>query len=215
MRWGVAAEFTSRDDRYQVLETSGSPDAGLSDLTMSGTAWGGAAGVRWERGAGQPGGLVVGGGVHVVGALAVDGTRSADLASGSTRADFTAERGATYEVGAGARWTLSPESGVYGSLTQRSAEKWEAFGVEARAGQSWGLGIDFRDPETSWGARLGVGQDLQPGTPEPRANALGAGFTWYSGETTLDFGALHRAVHRSGAPTCSDDRLVLSVRVSF
>ncbi len=215
LRWGVAAELTSRDDRYQVLETSGSPDAGLTDLGMSGTAWGGALGLRWERGVPERGGLVLGGGVHVVAPLSVDVTQSAELASGSARSESTVERGASWEAGASARWTLSPESGVYGSLTRRSAERWEAWGVEASAGQSWGLGIDFRDPETAWGARLGVGQDVQPGTPEPRANALGAGFTWYSGETTLDFGALHRSIERPGMPKMTDDRLVLSVRVAF
>ncbi|MFN8586361.1 MAG: hypothetical protein U0704_01060 [Candidatus Eisenbacteria bacterium] len=215
LRWGAAVEMTRRDDRYQVLETSGSPDAGTSDLTMTGSTFGGAVGVRWERTPEQRGGWVLGAGVHVVPALSLDLTRSSDLNSGSSRSTGTAERGGTFEAGGSARWTLSPESGLFGSFTQRSAEKWDDFGVQAGAAQSWGLGVDFRDPETSWGARLGYGQDLQPGTPEPRANALGAGFTWYSGETTLDFGALHRSVHRAGLPTLSDDRLVVSVRVAF
>lgn len=215
VRWGAAFEMTSRDDEYQVLETSGSPDAGLRDLTWTGNAFGGAAGVRWERRPLERGGLVLGAGLHVQAPLSVSGTESARLTSGSSRRDFDAERGSTWEGGASARWTLSPESGVYASGTQRSAEKWDAFGVSAGAGQSWAAGIDYRAPETVWGGSIGLGLDVQPGTPEPRAKAIGVGISYHSGETLVDLGVLHRAVARSGLPTISDDRIVASVRVAF
>ncbi|MBI5170440.1 MAG: hypothetical protein HZA61_13205 [Candidatus Eisenbacteria bacterium] len=215
VRWGAAVELTSRDDQYQVLETSGSPDAGLRDLTWSGSAFGGAFGLRWERRPNERGGLVVGGGLRLLAPLSVTGTELAELTSGDSRRDFEAERGSTYEAGLSARWTLSPESGVYASGTQRGAEKWDAFGVGAAAGQAWAAGIDYLDPEAVWGGRVGVGLDVQPGTPEPRAKSVGVGIAYHSGETVVDLGVLHRAIARPASPTLSDDRIVASVRVAF
>lgn len=215
LRVGAAVEWTRREDRYQFRETSGSPDAGLRDLSFDGSALGGAAGFRWERAPGERGGWVLGGGAHFTGALDVTGVQSADLTSGDSSSDIAASRGSIWDAGASARWTLSPESGVYGTVGTRSGETWDEFGVQAAPGQSWAIGIDFRDRETSWGARVGAGQDVQPGTPEPRATALGAGVSFYSGETVLDLGILHRAVPRPGLPTLSDDRVTASVRVAF
>lgn len=215
LRGGIAVEWTRREDRYQFKETSGSPDAGLRTLTFDGSAMGGALGVRWERKPQERGGIVAGGGFHFTGALDVTGQQVNTLTSGDSVMDVAASRGATWDAGASARWTITPESGLYGTLATRSGETWDAFGVQAAPGQSWALGIDFRDRETGWAARAGFGQEVQPGTPEPRASSVGLGMSFYSGETTVDLGVMHRAVSRPGFPTLSDDRLVGSVRVAF
>ena len=187
-RAGAAIEWSQRSDRYQVRESSGSPDAGLRDLSFDGSVLGGAAGLRWERSPAQRGGLVLGAALHWQGALDAKGTLTNTLLSGDTTIAVPAARAPTWEAGTSARVTLSPDAGVYASVGARAPEKWTSFGLESGTGSSWAVGIDFHDVETPWSARFGLGQDAQPGTPEPRAASVGLGLGWLSGETTFELG---------------------------
>ena len=213
VRFGVSGEFNHRDDDYQTLETSGSPQSGTREATFSGDAIGGGLGVTWAKHPELKHGWRAGAAVHMVGALDATGTSVATLLADTTKTNFKVTRDATWQAGASARWSLSTLSGVYASVGARSAEKWDTFALETKMASDWGLGIDYRDPETPYAFRAGVGQEVQPGAPEPRAATIGLGFSWYSGDTIFDIGLTHRTISRGDAPKSSDDRLVGSVRV--
>ena len=97
VRWGAAFEMTSRDDEYQVLETSARPtrdcatSRGRATPSAARPASAGSA-VRLERG-----GLVLGAGLHVQAPLSVSGTESARLTSGQLAAGL--RRRARLDVG--------------------------------------------------------------------------------------------------------------------
>ena len=215
LRFGVSGEFDHRDDDYQSLETSGSPQSGTREAAFSGDAIGGGLGLTWQRHPELKHGWRVGTAVHAVGALAATGTSVATLLADTTKTNIKVTRDATWQAGASARWSLSTLSGVYASVGARSAEKWDSFALETKLASDWGLGIDYRDPETPYAFRAGIGQEVQPGAPEPRAATLGLGFSWYSGDTIFDIGLTHRTISRGDAPKNSDDRLVGSVRIKL
>lgn len=215
LRLGVTAEWTHRDDRYSVIEASGDPDAGTRTLTFSGDAFGGALGVRLERSPEHTGGIAIGAGVRLAPALDVSGTSTSELVSGDTAFAVAATRGATVEGGATARVTLSRESAAFLSLGARSGERWDGFGVEASPATDWHAGVQYHDEETPWSARLGFGQEVQPGTPEPRAVAFGVGVGWTDRSLSLDVGYLRRSFARPARATSYDHRVVASVGVAF
>lgn len=214
-RAGVSGEWTHRDDRYEVQEVSGSPTAGDRLLTLAGDGFGATLGVRWAPADSGRHALRAGAALHYASSLPMTGTASQQLVIGDTSYAAAATRGAQWSGGASMRWSLSPESGVYAAAGMRSGETWDDFGVRTRGGGEWHLGLDWRDPDTAWGVRFGAGQETQPGAPEPRAGLVGGGVSFYSGETTVDLGVLHRTLSRPGLPNAFEDRALLTVSVTF
>lgn len=214
-RAGVAVEWAQVTESDETVTSSGDPFSGTRLADFDGNTLGGAAGVTYDHASAQRGGWRAGLAARWDAELDVSGTATVDLLAADSTVAIAATRDARVEVGASAAWTLTTESHLYASLGTRPAEAWDAFGVASRTGVLWAVGADFHDAESPWTARLGVGQEQRPGTPEPRAGMLGAGFDWQSGETTFSLGLLHRTVERSGAPRLADDRLVASVGVRF
>ena len=215
MRFGVSGEWSHRDDDYRTLEVSGSPGAGTREATFTGDAIGGGVGMTWAKHPERAHGWRLGVAAHSVGALDATGSSVATLYSDTSKVAVKVTRDATWDAGATARWALTPLSGVYATLGARGPQKWDTFGVQTRTASDWSVGIDFRDTETPYAFRAGVGQEVQPGAPEPRAALIALGFSFYSGETVFDIGITHRTLARNNQPNSSDDRLVGSVRVKL
>lgn len=214
-RGGVAFEWTQFTESDLTETRSGDPFSGRRLADFDGSAFAGAAGVTYDHGSERPRGWRAGFAAHWDAALDASGLATVDLLATDSTAAIAATRDARFEAGASAAWTLTAESHLYLSLGTRPAETWSEFGVASRTGLLWAAGADYHDAELPWTARLGVGQEQRPGTPEPRAGMIGAGFDWASGETTFSVGLLHRTVERPGAPKLADDRLVGSVAVRF
>lgn len=215
VRLGLSADYNHRDDDYQTLEVSGSPQSGTREASFNGNAIGGGVGLTWAKHPELKHGWLFGAAVHAVGSLEATGTSVSTLLADTTKTNIDVTRDAAWQAGASARWSLSTLSGVFATVGARGPEKWDTFDVETRMASDWGLGIDYRDPETPYAFRFGIGQEVQPGAPEPRASTLGLGFSWFSGDTIFDIGILHRTLTRGDAPNSSDDRLVGSVRVKL
>lgn len=215
-RLGLAGEWTRRDDRLATTEVSGSPDAGQRTLTFDGASVGGALGAMWSRTPAARWGTEVGATLRHVGAIDAPFESESDLLSGRTTAAGEATRDATWEAGLGMRLTVDERGGhAWASLEARGAERWSGLDLETRAASSWRVGYSYRDARTPWTLRLGFGQDVQPGAPEPRATAVGLGLGWQDGDFGVDLGATHRSVRRGDAPTEGDIRLVASVTIGL
>lgn len=212
---GAALELTHRDDDYRRVERSGSPEAGTREATLHGDAFGGVLGARWQHAADAPGGVVAGAALRWTGALDATGDQVEQLLVSDTTLHLAATRDAQLEFGGSARVTLSPESHAYASLGMRGREAWPAFDVRASGATRWAVGVDYHDAELPWTVRMGLGQDVEPGTPEPRALRVGAGVGWKSGDTIYELGILHRGMSRAHAPHLADERFVATVRVPF
>lgn len=215
-RLGAAAELTRRDDRYATTEVSGSPESGIRELTFDGSSVGGSVGALWSRSPGSKWGTEVGAAMRFIGAL--DGTSRSvsDLLAGLEQQTGDASREATWEAGASARLTVDPRGGhAWLTLEQRSAERWPGLQLEAEAASSWRAGYSYRDERTPWSVRVGIGQDVQPGTPEPRATAVGLGVGWRQDDFGVDLGVTHRSIRRGELPTQGDTRVVASIIVGL
>lgn len=214
-RVGIAGEWTRRDDRYEQVEQSGSPDAGTRIADFSGDGIGGTAGVRLDLGGGGPGSVTAGASARFVPELELEGERTADLVSGQSAAPIVAVRESGWEGGASARVVITPAFSAVAGLSGRTAQAWEGFGVETGTGFAWSLAGAFHDPEATWHARVGVGQEQQRGVPEPRAGVVGIGMGWEQPTWTLDVGLLRRSIERAGRPTSFDDRLLATYTILF
>ncbi len=217
LRTGVAAEWTRRDDRYQVVETSGSPLAGTHTTRLSGDGLGFQAGLRCGRGLAGPHPLTAGLGMRVLPAISLE---ARDVFEPQTPAaadttDYAAERGASWEGGVSARYGVSPTFALMVAAGARGSQTWSGLGANTRTGILWSIGGAFHDPNDPWTLRFGYGFDDQPGAPEPRAGLLGLGLGWNSEGTRIEVGALRRSIHRGSNPTSYDDRVVASVGVTF
>jgi len=209
LRFGLAGEWTQRDDAYDYDETSGDPASGTRHADFSGNGFGFQAGVRCEPHAR----VTVGAGVRWVPALDLDGALSQDLLLGDTTMAVTAHRKGALEGGLSARVAVTESFRVFASGGGRGAQEWEGFGVTAGPGACWSVGLEFHDERDPWTARLGIGQEAQSGVPEPRATSVGVGFCWKMESITIDVGVLRRSFQRPGKPTSYDDRVVAGVRV--
>jgi hypothetical protein len=215
LRFGVAVEWGQRTETASTVTQSGAPESGTREASFDGTSLGGAAGLAWDRGSEAPGGWRLGAAVRFEGALDVTGESAVRLLALDSTAAVSATREALAEAGLSAAYTLTAEAHLYASLGTRPGETWTGFGVESATGTLWSVGADYHDPETPWTARLGVGQEVRPGTPEPRAGLLGIGLGYQSGDLAVEAGLLHRTVQRPGSPNLADERLVVSVGVHF
>ncbi len=215
-RWGAAAEFTRRSDRYATREVSGSPESGDRELAFEATGAGGSLGFTWARAADRRWGWETGAAWRWIGALSGDYTSQSDLLTGTSRITGDAGRDATWEGGVSVRVTVDERGGhAWASLEGRGAERWPGLGLETEPAASWRFGYAYRDRETPWAVRAGIGQDVQPGTPEPRADVLGLGLGWRQEDLGVDVGITHRSIRRGESPTQADTRLVASISVGF
>jgi hypothetical protein len=110
---------------------------------------------------------------------------------------------------------VSPTFSITAAAGARGAQAWRGLGVSTHAGQTWSVGGAFHDPAGPWTLRFGLGQEIEPGAPEPRAGLLGLGLGWDAEGTRIEVGALRRSVERGSSPTSYDDRIVASVGVAF
>ena len=217
LRAGVAGEWTRRDDRYQVIEESGSPLAGTHNTRFSGDAAGLQAGVRLGRGLSGPHPLTAGLGVRMLPALSLSAHDTFEPlipAVGDTR-DYAVDRGSSWEGGVSARYGVNATFVVMAAAGGHGAQPWHGLGASAHAGTMWSIGGAFHDPQDAWTLRFGYGQEAQPGAPEPRSGLFGLGLGWTSEGLRIDVGALRRSIQRGSSPTSYDDRVVASVGVDF
>lgn len=214
-RVGVAAEIASRSDRYERNEVSGSPDAGRTAAEFSGTAFGASAGGRWERTPAELWGWTAGAAARWTGALEVEGTSTAELVSGTATQSFSASRAGGLEGGASCRVTVGRGARVIAAVGGGTAREWEGFGLTPGATAEWRVGLDLRDPLEPWIVRFGVGQELQPGTPEPRVGHVAVGFGWSDEEFGASLAVIRRSFERNGLPTAHDDRVLVSLELGF
>jgi len=215
LRFGVAGEFTHRDDSYQTDDKSGSPLSGSSRASFSGSAVGGQAGARLELGPEGVNHVTVGLEVRLVPELKVDGDFDAELLSGSSSGSISATRESGVETGLSARWVATPQLLVVGGAGGRTGQEWKGFGVTRGPGFRWGLGLDFHDSRDPWTLRAGAGQDNETGVPEPRTGVAALGIGWNLEGTILDFAAIRHSFSHLGGATSYDDRVVASVVLPF
>lgn len=217
LRVGVAAEWTRRDDRYEVQEQSGSPSAGTLTTTFSGDAVGMQAGVRLERGRSGPHPFALGAGARLIPALSLTARDVFVPQTGgpTVTTDYPASRAASWEGGLSARVGLAPAFAVLAGVGGHGSQEWSGLGATSGAGVSWGVAGAYHDPEEVWTVRFGAGQEQQDDVPESLAGLFSLGFGWISAGTRIEAGALRRAVRRGSSPTSYDDRFVASVGVAF
>ena len=215
VRLGVSGEWVNRDDRYETSEQSGAPTAGDRVVEIKGSGFGGSAGVSWEQDTDRPWGRWFGAAVHYGSELTLDGTTDEQLALGSSTSAFTLTRAEEWSGGASGKVTIAPATCFVAGLSFRGGQDYGSGAPGTGSGFSWGGGIDWRDPELSWGARFGLGQETLSEAFEPKAGLFSFGFTWISGDLVVDASILHRNMSREDLPHSSDDRAVLSVKVDF
>jgi hypothetical protein len=217
LRIGAAGEWTQRDDRYEVSETSGSPLAGRRSISFSGDAVGLQAGVRLARGLSGRHPLTAGLGVRMLPAIPLSARDIFDpvLPGPTDTTEFSAERGSSWEGGVSARYGVSEAFALTAGAGGHGAQAWNGLGATAGAGSMWSIAGAYHDPEEPWVVRFGFGQERQNGAPEPRADLLGLGLGWNSEGTRVEVGVLRRAIRRDGSPISYDDRVVASIGVTF
>jgi hypothetical protein len=206
---GAAVEWTRRDDSYDFNEIQGTPLPGLSHLDFSGD------GIGFQVGARVPVAPAVelGGALRYVPSLDLSGQQTIEALD--LEQPVSASREAGWDGGVSARWSASDAFRVLASLGGRTAQAWDGFGVSAGRAVSWSAGLEYAEPEQPWAFRLGLGQEQQVGTPEPRAAVFAVGLGWKADELRLDLGVLRRSFERAGKATSYDDRVVASVTVGF
>uniref|UniRef100_A0A832I475 Uncharacterized protein n=1 Tax=Eiseniibacteriota bacterium TaxID=2212470 RepID=A0A832I475_UNCEI len=215
-RVGAAVEWTQRQDRYEVTETSGSPASGTTSAEFSGGGAGAQAGA-WARVRGDGGAGTVDAGLAArwVPSLTLDVTLAEDLLSGSSSGESETTREGSLEGGLSLRWAATEAFHVLASASGRGEERWEGWGLARGAGSGWRVAGEYHDRRDPWTVRFGYGVDEERGVPEPRASLLGLGLGWQLETTRLDLAIAHRSVRRPGEPNSSDDRVVISVVQAF
>jgi hypothetical protein len=213
LRAGAAVEWTRRDDQYRRIYHGGSMDDGTTEVSFSGGALGGQAGLRYDRGDSTAGSYTVAAALRAIPALTLDGEQSVETLSESSLDATTVHRSGGIEAGLSARYVAGPTFRALASIGGRSSQRWDDYGVEAGSGWSWALGGEFHDTRDPWTLRFGFGGERENDVPEPRAGILGLGFGWRFDDATLDVGLVHRTVTRDDAPNSFDDRVVVSIRV--
>ncbi len=216
VRLGVAGEWTQRDDDYTTTDKSGLPTSGTTETSFSGGAFGGQAGARAELGpASGAGQVTVGAALRWVPQLQVDGTQTSDLVTGFSSSAVSATRGGGVESGISARYAPTAQVRLTGGAGLHTTQVWDGFGVTRGGGTRWGLGLEFHDARDPWTLRLGLGQEAQRGTPEPRAGNVGIGMGWVIDTTVLDLALARRTFAHLGGASSYEDRALAQVTVLF
>lgn len=221
MRFGVAAEWVSRRDRYETIEVSGSPDAGERAIAFDGSGFGASAGFAYERESDRVGGVSLGGALRYGSELTLDGDYTEALLSGNSAGTFRIARDAEWSGGVSAAFVMAPATRVLVAVSGRSGGAWteeglvDGLALEAKSGFGWSAGLEWKDPELNWGARFGAGQEAQSGSFEKKTGLLSIGFTFDLGGVVLDAALLHRNLANVDNPSSAEDRALVGVRVDF
>jgi hypothetical protein len=208
-RFGAAVERTQRDDAYDYNEIQGAPLTGVSHVDFSGDGIGFQVGARVPVAAA----VVLGGAVRYVPSLDLSGQQTTPALA--VVQPVSASREAGWEGGLSARWAVSQAFRVFASLSGRSAQAWDGFGVSAGRAVGCSAGFEYEEPAQPWTFRFGVGQDQQDGVPEPHAGAFALGVGWKAESLRLDLGVQRRSLARVGKPASYDDRAIAGVTVGF
>jgi hypothetical protein len=214
-RFGLAGEWSGRDDTYETNETSGSPSSGFSHADFSGSAIGFQGGARWDGAAPWGAALAVGAGARFVPSLELEGTQQLNLLTGDSTAAIRATRESGWEGGLSSRLAIGPTFDAMASLGGRTAQTWDGFGVTDGALFEWRIGGEFHAPEEPWTFRFGLGQEHQTDVAESRTGVLGLGLGWDFDGVVIDVGAIRRTLRRDTQPTSYEDRFVGSVVIAF
>jgi hypothetical protein len=206
-RLGLGIEWTHRDDSYELTASSGEW-MGTSTVDFDGDA------VGFQAGAIVPAGerVLVGVALRYLPSLEVGGRQvvneeASDLVS--------ATRDAGLEGGLSARIGVSEVLRVIASAGGSTAREWDGFGLTEGRALSWGLGLEYAEPDQPLTVRCGVGQQQQNGVPEPRAGLYSLGFGWRLDPLQLDVALLRRSLSRNDQPASYDDRVVAGLTVAF
>jgi hypothetical protein len=215
LRIGAAAEWTRREDLYEVMETSGSPDMGFRHVDFEGDGFGAQAGLRWGEDVPEAGTFIVGAQARWIPELSVEGQQEFILLSGDSTAVIQGERESGFEGGLSASWRPTDALQLLGGVGGRTAAAWTGFGVEAGTAVSGAIGLEFHDVRDPWTVRIGFGLERQEDVPEDRATTLGLGLSWSLGGAVLDLGLVHRSITRDPEPTSYEDRLAITLSGGF
>src|SRR5262245_14170009 len=215
LRGGAALEWTRRQDRYFIREQSGAPDQGDREVNFEGDAIGYNFGLRYDSADSGAGRITVGAALRLVPELDVEGEQIETLLSGTSQVPIAATREAGWDGGISARYSITPAFAALATYGGRTEQEWKGLGVTSGAYTMWRAGVLFHDARDPWTVRFGLGQDRQPGAPEPRAGVLGLGMGWNFEGVVLDVGLLHSAIERDAAPTSYEDRLIASIVVAY
>lgn len=214
-RVGIAGEWVRRADFYASTETSGSPGSGTRELTFDGSGLQFGVGMTWQHAADTRWGWRLGGALHVSPALDLTGESVNRLLTGDTTLAVAVTREALWNGGLSASLTLSPETRMFATVGTRAPEEWTGFDVATGTASEWRAGIEYRDPETPYAVRAGLGMERLPDSAEPKAGVIGVGLSMFSGDTVFDLGLTHRTLTLPDSPKSYETRLIGSVRVGF
>jgi len=226
VRFGLAGEWTRRDDSYEYSEQSANPYRGSHHADFSGGALGVRSGVRFAP---HPR-VEVGAALAYLPALDLAGeSRYAPrdtLVLGDT-SSVTVQRASAWEGGLTVQVGVTRGFRVLGSVSGRAAQDWSTRSVGMRTkiesksafapgpAAAWSIALDFHDDQDPWWARIGVGQEQQRDVPEPRSGLVSLGLGWDLEGVKLDVAALRHSIQRPGKATSYDDRIVASATVTF
>jgi hypothetical protein len=211
LRAGAAVEWSRRDDSYESIERSGSPNSGTRRLTFSGSAVGLQAGARMEWGDRW----IAGAAVRLLPEMDLEGEQSFDLLSGDSVGIIRARRESGWEAGVSVRFRQSPAFSLIAGAGATSGPAWESLGVDPAVSGAWRAALEYHDPAEPWSVRFGLGLEKQEGVPEDRATVVGIGFGYDLDGILIDLGATRRGLHRDDAPTFYDDRVVVTLTIGL
>src|SRR5262245_23651266 len=209
---GAAPELTYESDEFTTIEQSGSPSSGTRSLEMSGSGFGGQAGVVWAAPDEQWKSVRVGVGARYLPKMDLDATQRDELLAGTSETSFTVERESAWEGGVSMSVLVSPAFRAYGGAGGRAAYDWTGLDVTTGASSEWSVGGEFHDDRVPWAFRFGVGHETHEGSPEPTATRIAIGFGWKWDDLALDVAALRRNLDRPDVPTSYDDRVLATLR---
>jgi hypothetical protein len=215
-RLGAAVEYNYRADSYSTADKSGSPVSGTTDVSFSGSGVGGMVGLRVEAGPEKGAGhLTAGLAVRYLPELSLSGEQNTDLVTFTSHSSVDVKRQSGYESGLSLRYAATSQLRVVGGMGGRTSQDWKEFDVTRGEGFRWGVGLDFHDTRDPWTLRFGVGQESDPGSPEPRSGVVGLGIGWLIETTQLDFGVVQHTFSHLGSATCYDDRVMVTLGFPF
>ena len=211
---GLAPEWTTHHDRFVLDDQSaGGPTAGVTSWDFSGSGVGFLASARATLPASVPGRVRVGASARFVPELAMDGTIIAT--PDGPEDPLSATRESAWEGGVSIEASPSPVCRLILGGGGRTATGWTGFAARSGASVQMALAAEYHDAGVPWRARIGIGRDSNPGTPESGASVFGLGLGWVDHRLSYDVGVLHRGLQRSDAPASSDDRVTGSVTYRF
>jgi hypothetical protein len=214
VRFGIAPEWTQRNDRYEIHDTGG-PAPEVRIASFSGGGWGAQAGARVAFGDTAAGAILLGAAARYVPSLALGGEEQLDLVGGKSTRTIAATRKAAWEGGLALRWSPTVAFHLMASAGGRTAQRYDGFGVSRGAGGDWSVACAFHDARDPWIARVGLGGEQERGVAEPRTSVVGLGAGWILESTVLELGILHRGFERSGHAPSTEERVVIGVTQTF